>query len=299
MSDLTAIIVRELTSRGFEVLGADTRNLNLQAYCFRGHDDETASLSIRRDDGRFYCFACGVKGRSWNTLARLIGAAELSEDDLPDPFGILAEDLKRQQAADNFDMSLPWDLAPWKGEYRGLSESFLLKCEATRWYDEAAKCRRLMLPIRIQSELKGWVARRIDDKKEMKYRNAPKMKAREILYPYDVVYRHLQPQLKNKTAVLVEGPIDALRLVYNRIPAFAILGTNNYDESNKLLLLNLGIERVIIATDSDPAGKKARQAIEPDLEQWFQVEHFYPPWKKDPGDMADKFVQKLKRQVLE
>jgi DNA primase len=132
----------------------------------------------------------------------------------------------------------------------------------------------------------------------MKYRNAPKMQARELLYPYDVVYKYLQKELAVKTAVLVEGPVDALRLVYNRIPAFAILGTNNYDPSNKFLLMNLGIERVILAMDSDEAGKKARYAIEPDLESWFEVEHFFPPWKEDPGGMEDKYVKKLKQQAL-
>ena len=298
MSDLTAIIVKEMTSRGFQVFGAETNRPNLQAFCFRGHDENTASLSIHRGDGRFFCFGCGVKGKSWNTLAKLIGAAALSEDDMPDQYEVLARDIQQQIDKDNITMALPWDLSPWKGEYRGLSEGFLRKCEASRWYDEGANCRRLLLPCKMQSELKGWVARRTDDKKEMKYRNAPKMPAQEILYPYDVVYRYLQKELQYKTAVLVEGPIDALRMVYNRIPTFAILGTNNYDPSNKLLLLNLGVERVVLAMDGDDAGKKARHAIAPDLEEWFEVEHFCPPWGTDPGDMEDKYVQKLKRQVL-
>jgi 5S rRNA maturation endonuclease (ribonuclease M5) len=298
VSDLTQIIVHELTSRGFPVLGANSRRPNLQAYCIKGHDVETASLSIRRDDGRFNCFACGIKGHNWNALAKLIGAAELSEDDLPDAFGLLSKDLSPQIAQEAFCMELPWDLTPWEGEWRGLSEKFLRKCEAHRWWDEGARCRRILLPIRWQSELRGWVARRLDDGKEMKYRNAPGMKAQDILYPYDLVYKYLQPELANHTAVLVEGGVDSLRLVYNHIPALAILGTRNYDPINRSWLLNLGVERVIIATDSDSAGKKARYEIEPSLEEWFEVEHFYPPHKDDPGGMPQRFVEKLKKQVF-
>lgn len=297
-TNLLPFFLKELRAHGVQI--ADTSGAtNFQCYCFKGHDAATASLSIRKSDGAFYCFGCRVKGKSWNTLAHYIGAQPLSDELLPDPLELIASDLDKVISQAILEMDLPWDLRPWKGEYRGLPESFLLKCDSHRWFDPFQRCQRILWPCWQNEELLGWAARRLDKKKEQKYRNAPGMSSTDVLFPYDVLRRLLPKTLRRtQTVVLVEGQFDALRLINNKIPALAILGTNNFRSYNYIPLLNLDIRRVILATDSDPAGKKARPEILADLKKTFDVEQFFPPHEKDPGNMPDLYVKRLHRQVF-
>lgn len=294
-ADLTHFLVQQLAAAGVEIRGAEDHAPNLKAFCFEGHDRKTPSLSIRKADGAFYCFGCGVRGPNWNALAKYIGGKKLRQQDLPDPFGLLHDHLSRHIARMAAEAELPWGLEPWtQGKHRGLSPAFLTRLEAHRWYDDFMRCYRVFFPIQQQGELMGWVARRLDKSDEMKYRNAPRMPAKRILYPHDFAHRYFDC----RTVALVEGPMDALRLCHFRIPALAIMGTNNWHDRKRSLLLNLGVQRVVIATDGDAAGKKCRyDSLEPSLMAWFDVEHFFPPEGDDPGSMKRKHVERLRRMV--
>lgn len=340
MGDLTNFLVGQLTARGVETRGVDRSGPYFQAFCIKGHDRETASLTIWRDTGSFHCFGCGLHGRSWNELAALIGAKELHEKDLgegglPDPFELLQGQLERSRAKENARPSLPWDVEPWKhGSYRGLSPVFLQKLQAQRWYDLKMKCHRILWPIYQEGALEGWVARRLDDGKERKYKNSPGLPAKKILFPYDFVRKHFDCS----TVVLVEGPMDALRLNHLRIPAVAIMGTQNWGETNLGLLLNIANDfeferkkqRFVICTDGDAAGKKCRYGqLEPALRQYteledrvaqrakrsrrlrtlwndpagddvpWEIEHYNPPSGEDPGSMGMVHVEELRGLVNE
>lgn len=295
-------MVQELTRRGIRVVGVERGGRNFMAYCFRGHDSKTASLSIHRTTGAFYCFGCKVKGPNWNALAEKIGAQQLGQADLGDPFHLLAEQMSLylQQRK---PIKVPWDLQPWdRGPWRGLSESFLRVVGARHWYDDAVRADRIWFPINQYGELVGWVSRRLDHDPHMKYRNATGMPSKEILYPLDVVAHHLD----TRTIVLVEGPVDALRLVHDRVSALAILGTNNFDPSNLVTILNLGCHKIVIAMDNGQAGMAARQEIAGHAEQYgFDISHFYcpivtgpnGPTDTDPGDMPAWAVQNLQQQL--
>ena len=180
---------------------------------------------------------------------------------------------------------LPWDLEPWKGKWRHVTQDTLDVVEAYKWFDDMLRCYRILLPIYQYNQLRGWTARRLDKPKDgekfkRKYLNNPGIEVKNILYPLDVVAR-----MESNVIVLVEGPYDALRLINFDIPALAVLGALNFDKGNVMHLLNAGAERVIIAMDSNEAGEKARAVIDPILDPHFEVEHFYPPEKKDPGNM--------------
>ena len=302
--DLTDFIVAQLTARGIQVRGADSPGPNLMAWCFKGHDRRSPSLSIRKADGMFHCFGCGVKGYDWNALAKLISADELSEENQPDQSSILLDALTRHEQKQNEytpnqsrDDKLPWDIEPWnEGPYRKLPVKFLRKLDAKLWYDDKVRVYRILLPIYQKGETLGWVSRRLDKKKHMKYRNSDRLPAKQILYPFDFVQRYFRG---TDTVVLVEGPFDAIRLCYHRIPALAIMGTNNYDQENSVLLRGAGIRRIIICTDSDDAGKKCRyDTLAPMLTDLFRVEHYFPPTDRDPGDMPMQCVRELRNQVL-
>lgn len=59
---------------------------------------------------------------------------------------------------------------------------------------------------------------------------------------------------------IVESEIDALTLWAQGIPAVAI-GTSYLSKAKRDLLLSCGIEEIVIATDNDKQGRKARQSI--------------------------------------
>jgi len=299
-NDLSDFIVQQLEARGIRVDLNSSSQTDLKAVCFMGHDRATASLNIRRADGMFYCFGCGVKGKDWNALAAKIGGQKLDEEAMPDPFSLMNERIKNNIAKDIMRQRLPWNIEPWThGRWRGLSPKLLTLLEAHRWYDDADTVRayRILFPIRQFGDLRGWVARRLDNRNEMKYRNSLSLPAQELLYPYDFVAK----RMNTNTIVIVEGPFDALRLINYGIPALAILGTNNYTEENKSLIASLDTERVIVATDSDEAGLKCRhRTLWPSLREWFEVEDFFAPrteGKNDPGSMPMSYVKKLKEAV--
>jgi len=292
MADLTSFLVAQLTARGIRVANAEGGGENIMAWCFNGHDQKAASLSIHRATGMFYCYGCQAKGRDWNALAALIGGDKLRPQDLPDPFSIISDQLSRHLAKATTKAEVPWGLKPWSGgKYRGLSEGFLEKVEAHHWYDDGVRTNRIFFPIYQRKKLMGWVARRLDSQDYMKYRNSDNLPATSVLYPFDFIYKYFDC----KTVVLVEGPLDALRLCYHRIPALAIMGTGNWRDSKRGLLTQLDTERVIICMDADNAGKKCRyEKLEPSLEPWFQTEHFHPPHGEDPGCMAKEQINALK-----
>lgn len=295
-ADLTSFLVAQLTARGIRVDNVEGSGENIMAWCFNGHDEKAASLSIHRASGMFYCYGCGVKGKDWNALAALIGGDKLRDQDLPDPFSIISDQLSRHIAKAAVKAAVPWGLKPWdRGKYRGLSEGFLKRVEAHLWYDDGVRTDRIFFPIYQRTKLMGWVARRLDSDSHMKYRNSPKLPATKILYPFDFVHK----QFNCSTIVLVEGPMDALRLCYYHIPALAIMGTNNWRDKNRGLLTQLGAKRVIICMDADAAGKKCRyEVLEPSLETWFKkTEHFHPPHGEDPGCMSREQINELKKLV--
>jgi len=293
-ADLTSFLVAHLEAHGLKVTGAEGSSANMLTECFNGHGRNTPCLSIRKSDGAFNCFSCKAKGRDWKALVAALGG-ELPDEEIPDPFAILKAQLDNHTKGRGGRIELPPGVEPWTARYRGLSVGFLQRVQAQRWYDERKRCYRILLPIRQELELMGWVARRLDDKKEMKYRNMTGMKSTHILYPFDFVQQHM----RNGVVVLVEGPMDALRLCHFRIPALAIMGTPNWRDRKRSLLRRLGVKHCIICTDADLAGRECRyDVLEPSLQDHqFEVEHFLPPEGEDPGAMARQHCLRLKRRV--
>lgn len=272
---------------------------DLKAFCFKGHDDKTPSLSIRRVDGAFLCFGCGVKGRDWNAFANYLKVDTLSEDDLPDPFVTLQYQMERKYLKALREVRLPWDVQLWERPYRRISSETWKRIGALRWYDDDPRIQaeRILMPIMMYGEVEGWVARRTDEappgqKLEMPYRNAPGMSSQDVLFPLDTVI-NMQPD----TVVLVEGPMDAMRLVNYNIPALAILGTRNYISDNRSHILNTGATTVILAMDGDEAGEEARFDIAPSIREMFNLTHFICPEGKDPGNMPRSYLDKLWRMT--
>ena len=293
--DLSGFIIDQLTKVGVQVAEHQSTPTDLKVFCFKGHDSKTPSLSIRRIDGAFLCFGCGVKGKNWNAFASFLKVDTLGEDDIPDPFITLSYQMERKYKRALREVKLPWDVQPWEQPYRRISAETWKRVGALRWYDDdpSVQAERLLIPVSMYDEVEGWVARRTDtalpgEKLEKPYRNAPGMSSQETLLPLDLVIA-----MKPETVVLVEGPMDAMRLVNYNIPALAILGTRNYIPDNRVHILNTGATKVILAMDGDEAGDEARYDIAPSIREMFDLEHFVCPEGKDPGNMPKEYLDKL------
>jgi DNA primase len=99
-----------------------------------------------------------------------------------------------------------------------------------------------------------------------------------ILYNLFRALKHIGP---NKELILVEGPLDGLRLdeagIYNWV---AILGCS-FGPIHRTMLIDFGIIKLVLALDTDQAGQEASNKIEEFVKDFFHVDR--PKLLHDPG----------------
>lgn len=259
--------------------------------------------------GTFHCWHCGWSG-SWNRLAKRYGMAKADKDQLTEEANRLLrkqkESLKKAKTPQQFEMR------PWSGGWRGISEELLLSLDAKLWLDTTFKkdkpimlTHRLFLPVTKYGEEVGYIAaiRYKKDRKDQfgndrtdKYKNSPGEWAKHILWPMDFIG-------ECKVVCLVEGPYDLLKLLDYGIPALCFLGVQNWQSGKSSILASSGVEIVIPLTDNDEAGEVCKDRIYQDLEDQFDVRDF-PYTSKDPGCMSKselkllaKYVNRLEKEL--
>lgn len=257
------------------------------------HSERTPSGRVRHDANRprsigwFNCFGCGESMR-WNDFAEAQNlepfvqaqTAEVPEQrfDLQDE-NLLGNGKSTIQASslhpEDYTLS-PLDRKASKlldlksTHWRGFSFKFLRSLgsqlvhvvqvmkdsnrEVDRYY--------IFLPVYIDGELRGYIkALPRKSKSGLGYLNAPGPWSRQCgLFPFDFAV-DLMKSSDLTTMVLVEGPRDALRLLSMGIPAMAILGTQSWSTNKIRLMENAGVEKVVICSDGDDAGKKAAKLL--------------------------------------
>jgi len=287
-------VKQELVRLGFKY--SETRK-DFVMNCIRGHDHKTQSMGIRKRDGVVHCFGCG-ESWSWNKFAAEIDAAIIDPNNtdivFDDPFAILKD--QQNEISIRMDGTRePPILEEWYGEWREFDEGFLKSVPTYIWWDNApvkygGQCHRAYWKVTVNNELKGYVSRRLDQEKAVKYKNAAGMSSSTVLFPYDFC-----PM--SRCLVLVEGPVDALRLLYHGIPALAVLGTNNWTKETAGLLVAKGVEYPILCGDGDTAGFAFNEHVYYDLVDDFTPSIFPCPNDDDPGGMPVKYVNMLKTVV--
>ena len=155
---------------------------------------------------------------------------------------------------------------------------------------------RAVTPIYDEdSNYVGCAGRSLDESnKKYKWMNSKGFKQSRYLYGIWVAKPHIQ---KSLTAILVEGQGDVWRLHEAGIKnAVGIFGADLGDDQ-LIALEELGILNLVILTDSDEAGQKARQSIVKKCGRRF---NYYTPKisSKDIGDMTiEQVEQELKPQI--
>ncbi len=160
------------------------------------------------------------------------------------------------------DGEVPEGMTPWEGSWRGLPETFLRRVSAMEWNQcirtdtgRIFWTQRIWFPCVQWGTYVGYAARRLDNKDISRYWNAPWMKSSEVLFGFDLA-REIAKESGITSVVVVEGPVDALRLLEAGIPAVAVMGVENIGQKESLLL-SAGFRKVFILFDNDKAGRDA------------------------------------------
>lgn len=295
------------------------------------HNEKTPSFGINVDPasrkaplGWGYCFGCGAS-KNWNQIADTLGlkkAKGMKKD------GTFAQDyvapLQQELRGQLLDGSGGLTLEDLEKEWGCLLSYKMEKNDS--WRDYSGKLLRkigcyvsvdnydnkcLLMPVIVEGEMVGAQKALWEKSKKKKFSSylnysGPWIKY-QGLFPYDYVERMLVK--KNlKHVVLVEGARDALRLITRGVPALAILGTKNWSDQKRSLVLSLPITKVFLMFDADAAGVQARRDVKADIEKLIQTgvfkldkiqteieekrgKKFKDSW--DPGNIPDKYLDKI------
>lgn len=96
----------------------------------------------------------------------------------------------------------------------------------------------------------------------------------------------------SKRVFVVESEIDALTLWAHKIPAVAVGGSSMTEEQRKLILES-GVETIVLATDNDRAGRRLAESIRDKLNGFVNIEKMWFPAKyKDVNDLPPDLLIK-------
>jgi 5S rRNA maturation endonuclease (ribonuclease M5) len=238
----------------------------------------------RRYLGSGKCYGCG-KQVTWNELAEKVGLRTI-DGELRLPKNVPKVDVAKvkqnlipNREDDAEDKRL--QLFPLDRDWRGFSRNNLLKVGAKIAYMDLTGRYYLYLPVNVEDKLVGYIRaqlKRDPDSDAPAYINKSGVWTKTHgLFPFDYAI-DLMRRKGLRTMVLVEGPRDALRLLFKGIPAVAIMGTQNWTSRKRLLLESAGVERLVFLLDGDRAGKEATYAIWPEVRKFMECK-VIPLWK--------------------
>lgn len=248
-----------------------------------GKPDNDPSWSVNLDHGAHHCFSCGWKG-SLKSLVEYFGGT-LAEQPL-DLEGAVGDALKLLNEVEvSFNVIADYPVLP-EASLRVFTApptsallSRMLSAQSCQhmgvlWDPRTASW---ILPIRDErGRLMGW---QIKGTKDRRFRNFPSgVQKRRCLFGAAIAESF-------DWAVVVESPLDAVRLYALGIPAVATYGSSVSDEQLRLLSQ---WRKVVLALDNDEAGRRGTAKIQDSDEPLNLSLLLYPSRSvKDVGDMTD------------
>lgn len=277
------------------------------------HDDERPSMLVNLEQGRWYCFGCGLSGDAkhfvklmnptLNDLQAYKEYLNILKSDSVKKVTISSRnksrDSQRQLYAQAYDYyyglsKINW-LSPGDSQEviqalkymlnRGFTPVVLNKCRAKITYN---KSYGLIFPMLDNGKFRGWVCRTMLPKieKERKYLyNEGFSRATTLVGDYG----------KKDYVFVVEGYMDRLKfLQFGEENVVAILGWKMSDGQEEKLK-KAGIKYIISALDNDECGRKGTKY----LSTRFDTTRFcYLKGIKDPGDMNEDLFNKMHRRTM-
>lgn len=124
-----------------------------------------------------------------------------------------------------------------------------------------------------------------------KWKHSKGFRAEDTLYNYWFAKQHISD---SKTAIVVESPGNVWRLEENGIHNSVAIFGSNISNKQKLLLDISGAMNLVILTDNDSAGEKAKQQIISKFQQTYRI--FCPQISKN--DVADMSKEEIKNEII-
>jgi hypothetical protein len=224
------------------------------------HTDRRPSWAINRTSLLHHCFSCGYKGSLQSLLVDLTGSAPPDLEMELQRQQFLRRIKAREQPEETLEPAIPlltdWSLrhqlvdVPQRLlELRWLVRSAIDRYQV-RWNPGT---RQWVLPLRnVDGELLGAQYRQVGSVLTL----PPGIPKGSLVFGYHEVKA-------GNWAVLVESPLDAVRLFGLGIPAFATLGA--WVSREQVTLMARTFSYVILALDNDKAGHQGAEIAEPML----------------------------------
>ena len=276
-----------LVDLGVEVTRAGEREISGRCpvhLARTGHTDKSPSWSMNAETGLWLCYSCGARG----TLVGLISELTGDEATLIDIHSFLINSsLSRLEKLDvpEAQPEIDWisygrfDEVPKSNLYNRSLEAPIARAYGIRW---DTKNKAWIIPIvSPMGDLMGWQSKKVDW-----VRNYPiGIKKSHTLFGIE--------RFTNKTAVLVESPLDVVRLatVCPEVQGLATFGS--FVSTEQINILNSVASKVIVAMDNDDAGMKANKSLFrtlPRFDQGVLWLNYKGTNAKDIGDMTDEEI---------
>lgn len=261
-----------------------------EAYCLCPfHDDANPSFAINRETGLWICHGCGKKGNSARLGAELGGEVpSATVEDITEKIDALLhppEDLELPVLPETWLAQFMADQGYWAG--RKFSPATIYS-----WglgYDPITSYATIPLH-RWNGDLIGVIRRATRDDQKPRYVYPSGFHAGQEMFGA----HRLGPY--NESVCLVEGPLDVISCWKAGIPALGCYGAS-ISLSQVQLLRRLGVYNVVLLTDNDVVGRKARETMAEVLEGFLvSVPRFWPENRKDPGEMSPKALNRVLRE---
>jgi len=250
-----------------------------------GHIDRSPSWSMNATTGAWICYSCGARGSLYSLISDLTGDYksiwEVHSFLIQSGLDRLNTVEKEEPQPDidwisyNKFSDVPAHLLDSKNLDPTIARQYGVKWNPTN--------KSWVIPIvSSESQLVGW-----QEKKKDWVRNYPVgVKKSESLFGIE--------RFKSKVAVLVESPLDVVRLagVTDEVSGLATFGA--YISKNQINLVSEVADSLIVAMDNDQAGIESNQRLWKTLPRfkdgvkWLKYAHTNA---KDLGDMTDSEIQ--------
>lgn len=306
LGDVLDELVSQLESNGIQLL--KKRN-NLQTHImvqcpYHGNGQEKKpSAGFRKDDGKFHCFACNEV----HSLPEVISYCFGKYDDVLGKFGLkwLQKNFQHLEVEQREALKLDLSRKKVKKESKYVSEEELDSYRYTHpylyergmtdeiieifdlGYDEVS--RSITFPMRDVNGNTLFVSRRRVKYKRYEY---PKGVEKPLYGIYEIYRQMLTNPDFTGEVIVCEGMFDALTCwVYGKY-AVALNGLGNDLQFEQLK--KLPVRKLILATDMDSAGLKARERIRAQVTNKIITEY---RWNlkdyKDINAMSKQYFQAL------
>lgn len=251
-----------------------------------GREDRSPSWSINANTGLWICFSCGARGTLSSLLGELLGTIDSISvqkfliNNRFENLGNRSSDEPAQPVVSTDTFFGFQRVSNTKCNYKNLDPD-LVFTYGVRWNTEH---KSWCIPIiSSMGQLMGW-----QEKKTDWVRNYPiGVKKAETLFGIE--------RFKCRTAVLVESPLDVVRLasVFTVPQGLAAFGA--YVSNRQMSLLTHVADSVVIAMDNDEAGMEANKRLYKNLPhtrksiKWW---NYAGVSAKDIGDMTDDEIER-------